>query len=416
MALDQLLEDDGHLELGEGGAEAAANAAAEGDPGVGAGRGLEEALGEEAVRLGVDLGIAVDEVDAGGDRGAGGQLVAADLDRLGQLADHQHDHRAQPQRLLDRRRQVGLVATGQGLGSQTLELLGVADQALHRPGERGRGGLVAGDQQGQQLVADLGVAHRAAVLVAGGDQHREDVVALGEVLGQAALGDLGVDQLVDPLDAAAEGGDVADPLRSDQEDRSEEPRVGGEVEEAAQSRPQRVHPCPVVDAEDSLEDDLQRYRLHPRSQLVGGAGRPALDLPHGDLGHRLAVALHPLAVERRQQQLALADVRLLVEDQDRVLAEDRAQDLVALAGVEDARIAGEDLLDERRVGHHHPGPFVGDPDREHVAEAGPALLQHPLRLARPDRRLQRPRHSRARREAGNRRTCSTLRRRLHRPI
>ena len=89
VALDQLLEDDRHLELGEGGAEAAADAAAEGDPGVGAGRVVEEALGQEAVRLGVDLGVAVDEVDAGGDRDAGGQLVAADLDRLGQAADHE---------------------------------------------------------------------------------------------------------------------------------------------------------------------------------------------------------------------------------------------------------------------------------------------------------------------------------------
>ena len=45
---DQLPQHDRHLLLGEGGAEAAAHAAAEGDPGVGAGRRLEEALGPEA--------------------------------------------------------------------------------------------------------------------------------------------------------------------------------------------------------------------------------------------------------------------------------------------------------------------------------------------------------------------------------
>ena len=72
VALDQLPEDDRHLELGEGGAEAAADAAAEGDPGVGAGRVVEEALGEEAVRFGVDLGVAVDQVDAGRRGDAGG--------------------------------------------------------------------------------------------------------------------------------------------------------------------------------------------------------------------------------------------------------------------------------------------------------------------------------------------------------
>src|ERR1700761_952143 len=48
---DQLFEHDRHLLLGEGGAEAAAHAAAERDPGVGAGRRLEEALGTEAIRL-----------------------------------------------------------------------------------------------------------------------------------------------------------------------------------------------------------------------------------------------------------------------------------------------------------------------------------------------------------------------------
>ena len=68
VALDQLAQDDLHLELGEGGAEAAADAAAEGDPGVGAGRVVEEALGQEAVRLRVDRRVAVDEVDAGGRR------------------------------------------------------------------------------------------------------------------------------------------------------------------------------------------------------------------------------------------------------------------------------------------------------------------------------------------------------------
>ena len=100
---------------------------------------------------------------------------------------------------------------------------------------------MAGDEQGEQLVAHLGVAHRAAVLVAGGDQHREDVVALLEVLGRAALGDLAVDQLVDPVDAAAEGRDAAHPLGADQEDRAEQPRVGGQVEELAQRLAQLVH-------------------------------------------------------------------------------------------------------------------------------------------------------------------------------
>ena len=51
------------------------------------------------------------------------------------------------------------------------------------------------------------------------------------------------------------------------------------------------------------------------------------------------------------------------------------------------------------VGEDHPGPFVGDVEREHVAVAGLALLEHPLRLARPDRGLDRARHRRPGRQA-----------------
>ena len=41
-------------------------------------------------------------------------------------------------------------------------------------------------------------------------------------------------------------------------------------------------------------------------ELEGLAHRPAIDLPVGHRGHQLAVTLHPLAVEGRQHQLALA--------------------------------------------------------------------------------------------------------------
>ena len=70
-------------------------------------------------------------------------------------------------------------------------------------------------------------------------------------------------------------------------------------------------------------------RARPRGQL--STSRPR------DLAHELAVALHALAVERRQQQLALRHVALVVEQQHRVVAEHRQQDHVGLAGVEQPR-------------------------------------------------------------------------------
>ena len=57
----------------------------------------------------------------------------------------------------------------------------------------------------------------------------------------------------------------------------------------------------------------------------------------GDLADQLAVAPDALAVERRQQQAALAQVLVLVEQQHRARPEHGLHDLVRLARVEDAR-------------------------------------------------------------------------------
>jgi hypothetical protein len=74
-------------------------------------------------------------------------------------------------------------------------------------------------------------------------------------------------------------------------------------------------------------------------------------------------------------------VGLLVEDEDGVATEDRGEDLIALTGMEDLRITGEDLLDRRRIGQDHPGAFVGDAQREHVAVAVLAAVEQAPGLA-----------------------------------
>src|SRR4051812_8800894 len=60
-AAQDLGQDDAHLHLGEGGAEAAAHPAAVGDPRVGRGRLVEEALRAEGVRVRVRVGAGVGE-------------------------------------------------------------------------------------------------------------------------------------------------------------------------------------------------------------------------------------------------------------------------------------------------------------------------------------------------------------------
>ena len=119
----------------------------------------------------------------------GRQQVAADLQRRGQVAADRGDDRAQAQRLLDRRLEVGAgVLPLAPLGAQALDHGRVADQALQGPAQRRRRRLVAGQQQGHQLVAQLEVGQRLAVLVAGLQQHREDVVVAARVgLGAAGV-------------------------------------------------------------------------------------------------------------------------------------------------------------------------------------------------------------------------------------
>src|SRR3954468_11377833 len=83
-----------------------------------------------------------------------------------------------------------LSLAGGGLLGRARELVGVPDEPLHGPGQRVGRGLVTRDQEGHQLVAQLGVAHRAAVLVAPLEQQAEDVVALLEVGRPPPGGDL----------------------------------------------------------------------------------------------------------------------------------------------------------------------------------------------------------------------------------
>ena len=76
----------------------------------------------------------------------------------------------------------------------------------------------------------------------------------------------------------------------------------------------------VGDAEDGAHDHVERDRLRVVAQRERLADRHARDRLERRLAHDLAVALHALAVERRQQQSPLAQVLGAVEAQQRVRA------------------------------------------------------------------------------------------------
>jgi hypothetical protein len=118
----------------------------------------------------------------------------------------------------------------------------------------------------------------------------------------------------------------------------------------------------------------------------------------GDLGDQGLVGAHPLALERWQQQLALLHVLLLINPEQRVGTENRAQGTLR-AGMQRLRRSLEGLLDELWIGDDHDRSQPEHADGEEGAETA-AQAAEILPLAGHHRqRLQRDRHPRTRRHA-----------------
>ena len=179
-----------------------------------------------------------------------------------------------------------------------------------RPSELARRGLVAGEQHRDQLVAQLDVAQRAALLVAGTKQEREHVVASVVVPRRQLLApecDLLVEQLVDPRAQAdvapprAPGPQVLAQSRTHERRRLRE----GHVEQAGQQAAQLVGALGLPDAEHDLHDHLERDRLRDRPQRERLPDGPGAHLPLGDLLDHLRPALEAVAVEGFRSSLRI---------------------------------------------------------------------------------------------------------------
>ncbi|WP_434427442.1 hypothetical protein [Nannocystis pusilla] len=81
----------------------------------------------------------------------------------------------------------------------------------------------------------------------------------------------------------------------------------------------------LLDAVDRADDDLERDPQPEVERVELLPRRDRGERPPRGLGHRVAEGPHALAVEGRQQQLALASVRLAGHQEQRVLAEQRDQ-------------------------------------------------------------------------------------------
>ena len=135
-----------------------------------------------------------------------------------------------------------------------------AQQPLERPRERVGGRLVAREHECQELVAELLIGHRRAVLVARREQQRENIRAALDVARAAARGDHRIEMAVEPANqlfdrtggfGAADGqqfDDLREGLRGevhDPADRVAETALGGALLRAA------------IDAEDPGHDHVE---------------------------------------------------------------------------------------------------------------------------------------------------------------
>jgi hypothetical protein len=111
---------------------------------------------------------------------------------------------------------------------------------------------------------------------------------------------------------------------------------------------------------------MERHGLVPR---------PGGELALGELGHQPGEALHPLAVESREHQPSLLEMRTLVQEEDRIGAQDRLEDPRALAGMKHVGRSAEQLLDLGGVGQGDERGRADDPQGEALPVSPPALLE-----------------------------------------
>ena len=221
------------------------------------------------------------------------------------------------------------------------------------------------------------------------EQHREDVVALGVIL--APLVDEVEDQLVGLRPDAHE----LLPALAALEERDHRRGAAAGRQQLVQPDAQPVEVCARTEAEHRAQDHFERECLEAGVEDHRPVRRPRCGLLLRDLLHGAGEALHLLAVEGGQHQLALREVLALVQQNDRVAADHGLEDARPLTGVQDLGVGREDLLDLVRVRGHHERRSAQQPEREAVAVPRSTALQERNRARPPCDRLDRARLARA---------------------
>lgn len=329
----------------------------------------------KAVRIRVEVAATVDDANRGVDLHAlGDQPRAERKRRAAHHPAHAGDHRSQAQRLLDHRIQVARL---QRAGA--VEHAIVVQQQIEPPRKAGGGRLVPRQKQRHQLVANLSIRQRRAMLVASSKQCRERVGARTRILTTLGLasssGDLGVDQLVKRRARLLELlAGAPEPQARRHEQRQQAMGARNRIDHRAHT-PVKLALALVADTEHRAGDHPQRERLHAGRQRERPTQRPGVDLGVGRLADRLLVGGQARAVKGREHDPPVAQMLGAVEHQHRALAEDRSQQRVGLAGVELLVRTPEELCEQLGVKDHHKALVKQRAQCHRAAVASAAVLQ-----------------------------------------
>ena len=291
----------------------------------------------------------------------------ADGGRLLQLPHHHRHHRMQPKDLLEHGVEVLRPALGD-LGHTPVLDARVAGQFQHRPRHRGGRGLVPGRHEGHELVAQLLVRQSLRVGRRGADQQRQEVPPLGQHRVETGCGDLLTEELVDGLQVPHLPAPRPPPAQRGDPQADHHHRAG--IDRPGDDRPHPVQARRVRHPEDHPQDHLERQLVEQHVRADATRPRPVVQLFARDLLDERAVAVDLAPPERRREQPPGARVLVTVLEEEGVLAQEGTEQVVALAGVEDRRRAGEHVLDLRGLGHRDdlaPGGHEIERERHPVA-------------------------------------------------
>src|SRR5207244_1767284 len=98
--------------------------------------------------------------------------------------------------------EVSVVLSALELLAQAGERRGMAQQEVEGEGERRGGRLVTGAEHREQLIAQLAVAHRRALLIARAKQEGEHIASLLQIRLLAATANLFIQRLIGSAQAA----------------------------------------------------------------------------------------------------------------------------------------------------------------------------------------------------------------------